>query len=146
MMRTDAPRGHGRGASDGRQLGILLPATDCVGLFNDVACPGGFAVKWVEDLANRGIPTGCAEGYYCPANDVSRAEMAVFVGKTFQIPSLMQTGKGAGMMIMDESILKLLKEEEISLADAMANANNPKFFQNFTGKTPATGLEPELYN
>ena len=59
---------------------------DCVGLFNDVACPGGFAVKWVEDLANRGITTGCAPNYYCPANDVSRAEMAVFVGKTFSIP------------------------------------------------------------
>lgn len=66
--------------------------------------------------------------------------------KTFQIPSMMQTGKGVGMMIMDESILKLLKEEEISLEGATANANNPKLFQNFTGKIPAKGQEPELYN
>ena len=51
--------------------------------------------------------------------------------KTFQIPSMMQTGKGAGMMIMDESILKLLKEEEISIEDAMANANNKKLFESF---------------
>ncbi|MEA3435009.1 MAG: PilT/PilU family type 4a pilus ATPase [Thermodesulfobacteriota bacterium] len=51
--------------------------------------------------------------------------------KTFQIPSMMQTGKGAGMMIMDESIFKLLKEEEISLEDAMANANNKKLFESF---------------
>ena len=51
--------------------------------------------------------------------------------KTFQIPSMMQTGKGAGMMIMDESILKLLKEEEISIEDAMANANNKKLIESF---------------
>jgi len=40
------------------------------------------------------------------------------------------------MMIMDESILKLLKEEEISIEDAMANANNKKLFQNFAGENP----------
>jgi twitching motility protein PilT len=63
--------------------------------------------------------------------------------KTFQIPSMMQTGKGAGMMIMDESILKLLKEEEISIEYAMANANNKKLFQNFSGKTPVEERNPE---
>ena len=66
--------------------------------------------------------------------------------KTFQIPSMMQTGKGVGMMIMDESILKLLKEEEISIEDAMANANNKKLFQNFGEETPAKDYKPELYN
>ena len=66
--------------------------------------------------------------------------------KTFQIPSMMQTGKGAGMMIMDESILKLLKEEGISAEDAMANANNKKLFQNFAEKTTTKELKPELYN
>lgn len=50
--------------------------------------------------------------------------------KTFQIPSMMQTGKGAGMMIMDESILALLEAEAISPEDAVANADNPKLFQN----------------
>ncbi len=56
---------------------------------------------------------------------------------------MMQTGKGAGMMIMDESILKLLKEEEISIEDAMANANNKKLFQNFNGKTSAAEHQSE---
>ena len=63
--------------------------------------------------------------------------------KTFQIPSMMQTGKGAGMMIMDESILKLLKEKEISAEDAMANANNKKLFQNFNSKTSAAEHQSE---
>lgn len=51
-------------------------------------------------------------------------------GKTFQIPSMMQTGKSAGMMIMDESIRDLLKAGEISLECAITNANNKKLFNN----------------
>lgn len=47
------------------------------------------------------------------------------------------------MMIMDESILKLLKEEEISIEDAMANANNKKLFQNFVGKASAKDRKSE---
>lgn len=47
------------------------------------------------------------------------------------------------MMIMDESILKLLKEEEISIEDAMANANNKKLFESFAGKTSPEESKPE---
>jgi len=50
-------------------------------------------------------------------------------GKTFQIPSLMQTAKSVGMQIMDESIMALLEADKITAADAQANANNPKHFQ-----------------
>ncbi len=31
----------------------------CTGLFEDVPCPGGFAVDWVEDLYNHNITAGC---------------------------------------------------------------------------------------
>ena len=31
----------------------------CTGLFADVACPGGFAVDWIEQLALEGITGGC---------------------------------------------------------------------------------------
>ncbi len=55
-------------------------------------------------------------------------------GKTFQIPSMMQTGKSAGMQIMDESILALLKEGRITARSAHANANNPKMFAQFVQK------------
>jgi len=58
----------------------------CVGLFTDVACPGGFAVNWIEDLFNRGITAGCGGGFYCPKNVTSRSEMGVFVQKTFDLP------------------------------------------------------------
>jgi twitching motility protein PilT len=52
-------------------------------------------------------------------------------GKTFQIPSIMQTGKNVGMQLMDESILALLEENKIAAAAAMQNANDPKLFQKF---------------
>ena len=45
--------------------------------------------------------------------------------KTFQIPSMMQTGKKLGMQLMDESLLALYKADEISGEDALANASNP---------------------
>jgi twitching motility protein PilT len=51
--------------------------------------------------------------------------------KTFQIPSMMQTGKSVGMQIMDESILALLQEEKITAQSAMDYANEPKRFTQF---------------
>ncbi len=52
-------------------------------------------------------------------------------GKTFQIPSMMQTGKGAGMQIMDECILSLLQEGKITAQSAQKYANDPKIFDKF---------------
>ena len=54
----------------------------CTGVFDDVACPGGFAVDWIEQLATEGITGGCGGGDYCPAAPVTRAQMAVFLLKT----------------------------------------------------------------
>ena len=53
----------------------------CTGVFSDVACPGGFAVNWIEQLAAEGITGGCGAGIYCPDNPVTRAQMAVFLLK-----------------------------------------------------------------
>jgi len=55
-------------------------------------------------------------------------------GKTFQIPSMMQTGKGVGMQIMDECISSLLQEGKITAQSAQKYANNPKIFDNFVKK------------
>ncbi|HYO14914.1 MAG TPA: S-layer homology domain-containing protein [Thermoanaerobaculia bacterium] len=61
------------------------PATGTV--FADV--PAGFwAAAWIERLAAEGITTGCGNGSYCPTNPVTRAEMAVFLARTFAIPTL----------------------------------------------------------
>jgi twitching motility protein PilT len=55
-------------------------------------------------------------------------------GKTFQIPSMMQTAKGAGMQIMDDSILALLQDEKIDARTARQHANDPGRFQAFADK------------
>jgi hypothetical protein len=58
----------------------------CTGLFGDVACPGGFAVDWIEELYNRGITAGCGGGNFCPNSTTLRSQMSVFVVKNWEIP------------------------------------------------------------
>jgi hypothetical protein len=53
----------------------------CAGVFADVACPGDFAVDWIERLYAEGITGGCGGNDYCPTNPVTRAQMAVFLLK-----------------------------------------------------------------
>jgi hypothetical protein len=50
--------------------------------FPDVPCASPFA-PWVQELVTRGITAGCGGGLYCPANPVTRAQMAVFLVRTF---------------------------------------------------------------
>lgn len=49
--------------------------------------------------------------------------------KTFQLQSLMQTGRNIGMQLMDDSLMKLVKEEKITVEQALAVASNKKMFQ-----------------
>ncbi len=55
------------------------PAT---GVFGDVS-PGYWAAAWIETLAAEGITGGCGGGNYCPEAVVTRAQMAVFLVRTF---------------------------------------------------------------
>ena len=55
-------------------------------------------------------------------------------GKTFQIPSMMQTAKNVGMQLMDESIMELLNADKIEAGVAQAHANDPKRFQPFVDR------------
>jgi len=55
-------------------------------------------------------------------------------GKVFQILSMMQTGKGVGMQIMDDSIFALLQDGKINAQEAYTNANNKNRFKTFVEK------------
>jgi hypothetical protein len=55
------------------------------GKFPDVPV-GSFAADWIEQLSAEGITSGCGNGLYCPNTDVTRAQMAVFLVKTFSLP------------------------------------------------------------
>jgi hypothetical protein len=50
--------------------------------FPDVTCPSAYA-NWIKQLVAEAITGGCAGGDYCPASPVTRAQMAVFLVKTF---------------------------------------------------------------
>jgi uncharacterized protein YjiK len=45
-----------------------------------------WAAAWVKQLVADGIATGCAAGSYCPDAPVTRAQMAVFLVRTFHLP------------------------------------------------------------
>ena len=51
-------------------------------VFIDVPA-SAFAASWIEDLAARGITSGCGGGHYCPASSSTRGQMAVFLVSAF---------------------------------------------------------------
>ena len=50
-------------------------------MFADVQPTSAFC-RWIEELARRGVVTGCGGGNYCPFNAVTREQMPVFVLRT----------------------------------------------------------------
>ncbi|WKZ42157.1 MAG: MBG domain-containing protein [Anaerolineales bacterium] len=46
---------------------------------------GHSAAAWIEQLAAEGITGGCGGGNYCPNNSVTRAQMAIFIQRTFDL-------------------------------------------------------------
>ena len=53
--------------------------------FGDVE-PAYWAAAWIKQLVNQGITAGCGSGNYCPEAPVTRAQMAVFLVRTFNLP------------------------------------------------------------
>lgn len=60
----------------------LPPAA--TGVFQDVPI-GSFAAAWIERLAAEGITSGCGAGVFCPDDAVTRAQMAVFIVRNFDL-------------------------------------------------------------
>ncbi|PWB76532.1 MAG: hypothetical protein C3F07_03570 [Anaerolineales bacterium] len=65
--------------------GVSYNPPAATGVFTDVPV-GYWADKWIEQLAAEGITGGCGGGNYCPDTSVTRAQMAVFLVKTFNLP------------------------------------------------------------
>jgi peptidyl-Lys metalloendopeptidase len=65
--------------------GATYTPPSATGLFWDVPTTY-WAANWIEQLSAEGITSGCGGGNYCPDNNVSRAEMAVFLVRTFNLP------------------------------------------------------------
>jgi hypothetical protein len=66
------------------QDGAANPPACGTPIFNDVPASSPFC-RWIEELARRGVVTGCGGGNYCPAAPVTREQMAVFIAGTFAL-------------------------------------------------------------
>ena len=65
--------------------GYVPPAVGSGTGFGDV--PAGYwAAAFIKQLVGEGITAGCGNGNYCPEAPVTRAQMAVFLVKTFGLP------------------------------------------------------------
>ena len=60
----------------------LNPPACAAPLFADVPASSPFC-RWIEELARRGVVSGCGGGHYCPTDPVTREQMAVFLTGTF---------------------------------------------------------------
>jgi hypothetical protein len=59
------------------------------GIFADLPLPANASIAaWVEQLYNEGITSGCSTDplNYCPNAPVTRAQMAIFIDRTFEFP------------------------------------------------------------
>ena len=61
------------------------PAVGTTTGFSDVP-PNHWAAAWIKQLVAEGITSGCGVGNYCSETPVNRAQMAVFLVKTFNLP------------------------------------------------------------
>lgn len=81
----------------------------------------------------------------CPALEILIATPAVRnlvrEAKTYQIPSMMQTGKKYGMILLDDSIMELYNKGWISADDAYAKANEKSRFRPLIREAPADFTE-----
>lgn len=62
-------------------------------------------------------------------------------GKTYQIPSMLQTGKKYGMQTLDDAIMGLLKQTIISADEAYAKASEKSIFLPFLKNPPVDFTE-----
>jgi hypothetical protein len=60
----------------------LAPPACTTPMFGDVPASSPFC-PWVEELARRGVVSGCGGGNYCPLGPVTREQMGVFLSVTF---------------------------------------------------------------
>jgi hypothetical protein len=75
--------------------GYTPPACGVTPMFTDVPVTSPFC-RWIEELANRGVVSGCGASTYCPTAPATREQMAVFVLRTLD-PALNPPACGTPM-------------------------------------------------
>jgi cysteine-rich repeat protein len=80
--------------------GFVPPPCGAAPMFADVPVTSGFC-RWVEELARRGVVSGCGPGLYCPSAPATREAMAVFVLRTLD-PTLSPPACVAGAEVFPD--------------------------------------------
>jgi hypothetical protein len=68
-----------------RTLDPAINPPDCVAggeIYDDVPATNPFC-RWIEELTRRQVVSGCGGGAYCPAQPLTREQMAVFIAAGF---------------------------------------------------------------
>ena len=65
-----------------KEGGDYAPPACRTAMFADVPAGRPFC-RFIEELARRGVVSGCGGGNYCPDQPVTREQMAVIVTATF---------------------------------------------------------------
>lgn len=66
-------------------------------------------------------------------------------GKTFQIPSIIQMGKGEGMQLLDQAIMEFLMTQAITPEEAYRKANDKKTFEKFLNRNNTNAPAEKAY-
>jgi twitching motility protein PilT len=85
-----------------------------------------------QQLIPRADGTGRAVAMEIMLNSPAIANV-IREAKTFMLPGIIQTGKKAGMVLMDESIAELYREGTITVKEAMYRAENKTEMRNICG-------------
>ena len=97
-----------------------------VGIFADVPT-SHWAAPWIEELYRQKITAGCTQNplKYCPDNFVSRAEMAVFLGRAFDFPLTAQYSTNSTSQNRESLPLNAVAEQPlVGLSGFQILANN----------------------
>jgi CSLREA domain-containing protein len=83
-------------------VGYAPPACDpAAPRFADVPASNPFC-RWIEELARRGVVSGCGANAYCPLTNVPRNQMAVFVLATREAPGYTPPACVAGAEVFND--------------------------------------------
>ena len=111
----------------GKHGGSYLPPAATGSVFTDVPAGAPFA-RWIERLAAEGITSGCGAQKYCPDQNVTRGEMAVF---------LLRSEHGAGFLPP--------AAKGTVFTDVPATAPFAKWIEQLAGEGVTAGCGPGLF-
>ena len=103
--------------------------------FDDVDAKG-FWAKYIERLAELGITNGCGKGRFCPEGQISRAHLAVFLTRAYD---LLEVAAGPGFADVDQDAWYLSAVHAVSAAGLIDRCQSET--ESFCPGEPVTRVE-----